>query len=272
MMKGTCSVQANFDYADEADCARKFEVAQALSPLNTAIFANSPVAEGKDTGFVSYRGFVWTRTDPSRTGFPETVRAGYSHDRWVDYLLDTPMMFVKPRGAWISANGRTFREWMAEGIDGVFPGLHDWALHQTSVFPEVRVKKTIEIRGADAVDVALAVGFCALWTGVLYGPGALSAALGLARAFVATDEPHEARHLESARNGMGGTMSGRPTAEWARQLGMIARLGLLEIGEDARLLDPVLELLESGRSPGVAVKEAFEADPSPANVLGVLRY
>lgn len=272
MMKGTCSVQANFDYADEADCARKFEVAQALAPLNTAIFANSPVAEGRDTGFVSYRGFVWTRTDPARTGFPPTVRAGYTHERWVDYLLDTPMMFVQPRGEWVSAEGRTFRQWMEQGIDGIFPTLRDWSLHQTSVFPEVRVKKTIEIRGADAVSLPLAVGFCALWKGVLYGPAALDAALALSRRFVATEEPHEARHLASAHDGLEGRMSGRPTAEWARELGGIARAGLVEQGEDPRFLDPVLALLESGRSPGAAVREAFRRDPAPANVLPVLAY
>ena len=276
MMKGTCSVQANFDYADEADCARKFRVALDLSPLNTAIFANSPLAEGKDTGFASYRGHVWTRTDPARTGFPPSVRAGYSHAAWIEYLLDVPMMFYRPAGQWAHANGVTFRRWMEEGIDGTFPTEDDWVLHQTSVFPEVRVKRTIELRGADVVSVDLSVAFAALWTGVLYGPGALEAALSLAAAFTSAGaslgESHEDRHCASAQSGLRATMAGHPAADWARELGEIGRQGLVEIGEDVTLLDPLLERLAAGRSPAEDVREAWARDPSPANVLAALAY
>lgn len=272
MMKGTCCVQANFDYSDEEDCARKFAVALGLGPLNTAIFANSPLAEGRDTGYASYRGHIWTRTDPARTGFPPQVAAGYSHRGWIEYLLDVPMMFYRPGGTWAPAHGVTFRQWMDHGIDGFFPTAKDWALHLTSVFPEVRVKRTLEIRGADAVGLDLAIGFCALWKGLLYSPSALGAALELTARFTAGDEPHEVRHAESARNGLAGTMNGRATAEWGRELGEIARLGLAELGEDQRWLDPVLELLASGRSPAEAVREAWARDPRPENVLRTLAY
>jgi glutamate--cysteine ligase len=272
MMKGTCSVQANFDFADEADCARKFHVAQALGPLNTAMFANSPIAEGKLTGYASYRGYVWTRTDPARTGFPAAVRAGYTHQGWVDYLLDTPMMFYKRNGQWAEAHGVTFRQWMDAGIDGVFPTADDWTLHQTSVFPEVRVKRTIEIRGADAVSVDLAVAFCALWTGLLYGPRALADATALANRLVATTGGHEERYLEGARSGLDARFGAHVAADWARELGAIAAAGLVEIGEDVRLLDPLRARLESGRSPAKDVIEAWERDPSPANILRALAY
>jgi glutamate--cysteine ligase len=272
MMKGTCSVQANFDYADEEDCARKFHVAQALGPLNTAIFANSPVVEGRLTGFASYRGYVWTKTDPARTGFPAAVRAGYTHAGWVNYLLDTPMMFYKHNGQWAHANGVTFRQWMDQGIDGVFPTGDDWALHQTSVFPEVRVKRTIEIRGADAVNVDLAVAFCALWTGVLYGPRALADATDLANRFIATPGTHEERYLAGAKSGLRARFGTVAAVDFARELGVIAAAGLAEIGEDVSLLDPLLARIRSGRSPAEDVIDAWEKDPSPANILKVVAY
>lgn len=272
MMKGTCSVQANFDFADEADCARKFHVCLGLSPLNTAIFANSPIAEGRATGFQSYRGLVWTKTDPARTGFPAAVREGYSHAGWVNYLLDTPMMFYMHHGRWAEARGVTFRRWMDHGIDGVYPTEDDWALHQTSVFPEVRVKRTIEIRGADAVNVELAIGFCALWTGLLYG--ALDEAEALTRRFVATAGTHEERHVAASRDGLDARFpsGARTAADWARELGELARAGLVAIGEDAALLDPLLAVIASGRSPARDVMDAWERDPSPASILPVLAY
>lgn len=272
MMKGTCSVQANYDYADEEDCARKFRVAYTFGPLTTALFANSPLAEGRDTGFLSYRAFVWTRTDPARTGFPAAVRTGYTHDRWVDYLLDTPMMFIKPGGSWQPAHGVTFRQWAEQGIGGVYPTMEDWALHQTSVFPEVRVKRTIEIRGADAVGVDLAIAFCAWWTGLLYGHGALDAALELADRFTAEGDDHAARHLEGARHGLGARFAGRPAGEWADALAAIATQGLREVGEDPALLDPLLARIHARRSPGEDLREAFRRDPSPASVLKVAAY
>jgi glutamate--cysteine ligase len=270
MMKGTCSVQANFDYADEADCARKFKVSADLGPLTTALFANSPVAEGRATGFQSWRGNVWTQTDPARTGFPAAVRAGYSHAAWVDYLLDTPMMFYLRDGAWAHAEGRTFRTWMRDGIDGCFPGPDDWALHQTSVFPEVRVKRTIEIRGADAVSLDKSVGFCALWTGLLYG--ALDDALDLAARFAAQEGTPEAKHLAGAKDGLDTRFSGGTAADWARDAVAVARRGLVAIGEDTALLDPIAEMAASGRSPARDVMDAWERDPSPANILSVLAY
>lgn len=272
MMKGTCCVQANFDFADEADCAAKFHAALDLAPLNVAMFANSPLAEGQETGWMSYRGHVWTRVDPRRTGFPPLVRDHYSHEGWVDYLLDCPMMFYQRAGQWAHAEGRTFRAWMDEGIDGVFPTADDWALHQTSVFPEVRVKRTIEIRSADAVPVELSIAFCALWTGLLYG--ALPEAANFARHFqrAGGELPPEFRFADAARSGLEGSYGGRTYASWATELAQIARKGLLVRGEDASLLDPLDALLAGGRSPGAALLDAFRADPSPRNVLRAAAY
>lgn len=272
MMKGTCCVQANFDYEDEADCAKKFRVAMNLAPLNVALFANSPLAEGKDTGWMSYRGHIWTRVDPRRTGFPANVRERYSHAGWIDYLLDAPMMFYKRDKDWLPSGGRTFRTWMAEGIDGRFPTLDDWGLHQTSVFPEVRVKRTIEIRSADAVPVEESIGFCALWTGILYGE--LDAADTLAGEFArATGLPVEAGFAHAAQAGLAGEHgAGRSLADWSRELLAVARSGLDKIGEDSSLLDPIDAIVASGRSPAMRILDAFNHDPSPANVLAACRY
>lgn len=272
MMKGTCCVQANFDYADEADCAKKFRVAMNLAPLNVALFANSPLAEGKETGWMSYRGHIWTRVDPRRTGFPANVRERYSHAGWIDYLLDAPMMFYKRDQNWLPSGGRTFRTWMAEGIEGRFPTADDWALHQTSVFPEVRVKRTIEIRSADAVPVEESIGFCALWTGILYGE--LDAADRLASEFAqATGLPVEAGFAHAARAGLAGEHgAGRSLTDWSRELLAVARAGLETIGEDSALLDPIDAIVASGRSPAMRILDAFHHDPSPANVLVACRY
>ena len=272
MMKGTTSVQANFDYADEADCAKKFKVSLALGPLNTAMFANSPVAEGKLTGWRSYRSHVWTQTDPARTGFPAAVREGYTHERWLDYLLDTPMMFMKLGGAWTPANGLTFRSWLGDGHlhEGVlrFPDMADWELHQTSVFPEVRVKRTIEIRGADLVSVELSTAFCALWFGLLYG--ALDDALGWVDAHVRGD-PAEAHHL-AGRDGLSGALWGRSSAELAREVVAIARVGLSRLGEDTDLLTPLVDQVTSGESPADRLIRAWEADPRPNAFLPACAY
>ncbi len=269
MMKGTCSVQVNFDYADEADCAAKFYVAASLAPLSVAMFANSPIAEGKDTGYASYRAHIWTQTDAARTGYPESIQGGYRHDAWVDYLLDRPMMFYMRHGAWAPAGGVTFARWAREGIDGVFPTLADWELHQTSVFTEVRVKRTIELRSADSVSAELGIAFCALWTGVLYG--ALDACRALADEMVSAESRGE-QHLAAARSGLQATFVGRPAADWARELVEIGARGLEAIGEDVSLLAPLQALVAAGHAPSVAVREAFQRDPSPRNLLPLIAW
>jgi len=272
MMKGTCSVQANWDFLDEADCAKKVQLTSGLASLTTAIFANSPLYKGQPTGFKSYRGHIWTRTDPDRTGFPPGLRSDYSHARWVDYLLDVPMMFYIRDGRFTPAQGRSFRTFMEEGIDGHYPGPSDWSLHQTSVFPEVRIKHTIEVRGADCVDHRRAMGFCALFTGLLYCDAALDEALQL----VAELERHgtrESRFEAACRGGLEGDIGGRPIAGWAQDLGDIARRGLSRCRpDDAPLLDTLLQGIEDGRSPADDLLEAWARDPSPEALVRAVAY
>ena len=272
MMKGTAAVQANFDYRDEADCADKVRLCAGVAPLTTAIFSNSPLLEGKPTGFMSYRGHVWTRTDPARTGFPPGLRDDYSHERWIDYLLTVPMMFYKKGKDWVHAEGRTFATFMNDGIDGQYATLADWELHQTSVFPEVRIKHTIEVRGADCVSVELAGAFCALFTGLLYDRGALDEGLALA-AELSREGSRDGRFDAACRGGLSGAVGARTLGDWAIELGDIARRGLARRQpHDLHLIEPLLARLADRRSPAVDQLDAYAKDPSNTSILNACAY
>jgi glutamate--cysteine ligase len=244
MMKGTCATQASFDFSDEADCARKVRLATALAPLVTALFANSPLTRGRPNGWASFRGHIWTKTDPARTGMPDAA-ARFSYERWIDYLLDVPMMFTKVNGTWRPANGRTFRDWMATGE----PGVAEWDLHLTSVFPEVRVKHQIEVRMADCVPLDLANAFFALFTGIFYCKRASDGARAVAEQFIRFGT-REARFDEACRHGLKGTVGGRSLTSWAEDLVTVARDGLSRCSpDDVPLTDPLVRLVERGESP-----------------------
>ena len=251
MMKGTSSFQANFDYENEADCGVKMRVLSGLGPMTTALFANSPIWAGKPSGYLSTRGLAWTRTDPARTGFPPALVGSWSHEKWVDYLLSVPMMFIQIQGQWHDAKGKTFGDWIANGIDGVYPNWSDWELHETSVFPEVRVKRVIEVRGADAVPLPLALAGITLWTGFLYDAVALAEADALVKDLgQATPE----RFLAACKLGLQAQVGGRLLAEWAQDLVDISARGLSRSRPKERgMLDPVEALVAHGHSPGEAV-------------------
>jgi glutamate--cysteine ligase len=272
MMKGTSSFQANFDFADEADCAKKVSALSRLGPLTTAMFANSPFYEGSLSDYTSFRGHIWTRTDPARTGFPEALREDYTHERWVDNLLDVPMMFYLKEGRWAEARGRTFREYMEKGLDGHFPRTMDWELHLTSVFPEVRVKRTIEVRGADACPLPIAIGGIALWTGLIYDDVALDEANTLA-AELSRSGTLQSRFETACRHGLSGEVGGRTLAAWARDLTEIGARGLSRARPDERhLLAPVEALVAGGESLGQRLRRAAEGGLSGRDLLLSARY
>lgn len=272
MMKGTSSVQCNYDFADEADCAQKVRVLSGLAPLTTALFANSPLYRNKPTGFKSYRGHIWTRTDPARTGFPPGLRADFCFERWVDYLLDVPMMFYKRGSAWVPAHGATFRTYMERGMDGHFPSMEDWDLHQTSVFPEVRIKRTLEVRGADCVGHEMALAFCALFAGLLYCRRSLDEAQALVEE-IEQNGTHQERFEEACRHALDGTIGKRRVAEWASDLGDIAERGLHNcLPGDVPMLSVLLDRIDAGRSPAQDLLDAWERDPSPEAVIRAVTY
>ncbi len=180
MMKRTCTIQANLDFESEADMVKKFRVSLALQPVATALFANSPFTEGKANGFVSYRSHIWTDTDPDRCGIlPFVFESGMGFERYVDYMLDVPMYFVMRNDVYLDASGLSFRDFMAGKLSilpGEKPTIKDWEDHLTTAFPEVRLKKFLEMRGADGGPWRRICALPALWVGLLYDEAQLNQA------------------------------------------------------------------------------------------------
>lgn len=255
MMKATASTQVTFDYADEADAGQKFAVALTLSPIINAAFANAPLYAGKATGLASFRGEIWHGMDPDRSGFLVDLLEGeVNFERWANFVLDVPLLFVDADGILLPPPGITFRDWMERGLDGRYPTLDDWEIHISTVFTEVRLKRYLEIRGADATTTPLAIAVPAVWKGLLYDSQALAAATELARAFPAS----EVCPLSQAvtRKGLRAEYRGRTVAGWCAEAVTIAADGLKRIAlasgrlDESGFLDPIREVLATGRSPG----------------------
>ena len=187
MMTRTCTVQVNLDFASEADMVRKFRTSLALQPIATALFADSPFTEGKPNGYLSYRSHIWTDTDPDRTGMLDFVfEDGFSYERYVDYMLDVPMYFSYRDGIYHDLAGQSFRKFMRgelEAMPGATPTMTDWTDHMTTAFPEVRMKRFLEMRGADGGPWNRLCALPAFWVGLLYDNSALDAAWDLVKDF-----------------------------------------------------------------------------------------
>jgi len=196
MMTRTCTVQVNLDFSSEADMVKKFRVALALQPVATALFADSPFTDGRPNGYLSYRSQIWTDTDPDRTGMLDFVfEDGFGFERYADYLLDVPMYFVYRDGRYLDASGQSFRDFLdgrLPALPGERPTLRDWSDHVTTAFPEVRLKKYLEMRGADGGPWNRICALPALWTGLLYDDAALDAAWDLVKDFT-LEERHALR-------------------------------------------------------------------------------
>ena len=180
MMLRTCTVQVNLDFASEADMVKKFRVGLALQPVATALFANSPFVEGAPSEYFSYRSHIWEDTDPDRCGIlPFVFEEGMGFERYVDHVLDVPMYFVYRDGRYIDASGQSFRDFLdgcLPALPGEIPTMSDWADHLTTLFPEVRLKRFIEMRGADGGPWRRLCALPALWVGLLYDGAALDSA------------------------------------------------------------------------------------------------
>ena len=262
MMLRTCTVQANLDFESEADMALKFRVSLALQPLATALFANSPFADGKPTGWLSTRARVWTDTDPDRTGLLAFVfEDGFGFERYAQYALDVPMYFVKRGGRYVDLSGRSFRAFMAGDLPelpGERPTLADWEDHLTTIFPEVRLKTYLEMRGADMGSQAHLNALPALWAGLLYDPAALAAAWDLAKAWTRADR--EALRLDAARVGLKAEVAGRSLQAIAKDALALARQGLRAMGEPDHHLDVLTECAETGRTQADVWLERFHGE------------
>jgi glutamate--cysteine ligase len=255
MMFRTCTVQVNLDFADEADMVRKFRVGLALQPVATALFANSPFREGRPSGFLSYRSQVWTDVDNARAGMLAWVfEDGMSFERYVDYALDVPMYFVYRDGKYIDVAGKSFRDFLARKIsevEDVEPTMADWADHLTTIFPEVRLKKFLEMRGADGGSWRRICGLPALWTGIYYDQTALNAAWDLVKDWTA----EERQAMRSAVPVLGFRTPHRKTdvGALAKQMLAISSAGLMRrAAEDSAgmtedgFLNPLRELVDRG--------------------------
>jgi glutamate--cysteine ligase len=280
MMHLTATVQANLDYASEDDMVAKMRTAMGVSPLVSALFANSSLYLGKPSGFVSRRVHIWRHVDPDRCGMlPFVFEPGFGYERYVEWALDVPMFFVLRGDRYLPANGMSFRRFLAVGHELGPATLQDWNLHLTTLFPEVRLKQFLEVRGADAVPAELTCALPALWKGLLYDDGAREAAWELVADWHFAER--EAALEAVARRGLAAEVAGRPVLPLARELIAIAREGLARIGDGAGgesdergFLDPLQAVAERGRSPGEEVLLRWEGEweRSPARLIDYARY
>ena len=266
MMFRTCTVQANLDFGSEADMVKKFRVSLALQPVATALFANSPFVEGKPTGWLSSRARVWTDTDPDRTGMLDFVfEDGFGFERYARYALDVPMYFVKRKGLYIDASGKSFRDFIDGRLD-VVPGeratLKDWSDHLTTIFPEVRLKTYLEMRGADCGPQTSICALLALWGGVFYDDAALEAAWDLCKHW--TTDQRRALRVDAARIGLKAEIAGRSLKDVAADMVAIAKQGLKARAEyagdmldETTFLKPLEEIADSGLTPADRLLELY---------------
>jgi glutamate--cysteine ligase len=266
MMLMTATGQVSLDWADEADCVRKTVLAARLSPVLVALYANSPLAEGRPTGYLSYRSHIWTDVDPARCGFlPAMFDNSFSYRAYVDWALEAPLLFLRRRGQYLRPE-LTFGQLLEQGFEGQPASRGDWVDHLSTLFPEVRLKKVLEVRSADSVDPALTGALAALWRGLLYDPTALSDAARLLPPLGYED------HLElmetARRDGLQGSLHGVSLGPAAKELVAVAREGLLRLDPgDAPLLEPLEAVARSGRAPAQDVLEAWAQDQNPARLL-----
>ena len=259
MMYRTCTVQVNLDFASEADMVKKFRTSLALQPVATALFANSPFFEGKVNGWQSWRARIWQDTDPARTGMlPFVFEDGMGFERYVDYALDVPMYFVYRDGKYVDALGMSFRDFLdgrLPALPGERPTLSDWADHLTTIFPEVRLKKFLEMRGADGGPWRRICALSAIWVGLLYDQGALDAAWELCKGWTA-EERERLRH-DAGKLGLRAEVAGRGLREVAREVLAIAEAGLKArarpgaggmIADETHFLNALHEIVATGQT------------------------
>jgi glutamate--cysteine ligase len=267
MMFRTCTIQVNLDFADEADMVRKFRVSLALQPVATAIFACSPFAEGRPNGFLSLRSEVWRDTDRARTGMlPFVFEDGMGFERYADYALDVPMYFVYRDGRYVDTAGASFRDFMAgrlPQLPGERPTFDDWSDHLTTLFPEVRMKRFLEMRGADGGRWRRICAVPAFWAGLLYDPAALDAAWDLVRGWSA--EERQVLRDAVPRTGLMTPFRGGSVLGVARSALAISRAGLArrarrdaEGRDETRYLEPVEAILREGLSPAQEMLARYE--------------
>jgi glutamate--cysteine ligase len=266
MMLRTCTIQTNLDFGSEADMVKKFRVSLALQPVATALFANSPFTEGRPNGFLSYRSHIWTDTDPDRTGvLPFVFEPGMGFERYVEHVLDVPMYFVYRDGRYIDASGQSFRDFLKgelPALPGELPTMTDWNDHLTTLFPEVRLKRFLEMRGADGGPWRSLCALPALWVGVLYSQASLDAAADLIRDW--TLEEHQALRDQVPKLALQTPFRGGTVQDLARHMLELSSEGLKARAEEdwaaqdeRQFLTALRRVVETGNSPADDKLAAF---------------
>ncbi|WP_299407595.1 glutamate--cysteine ligase [uncultured Roseobacter sp.] len=271
MMRRTCTVQVNLDFASEADMVKKMRVALALQPIATALFANSPFFEGKVNGHKSWRSRVWRDLDAARTGtLPFVFEDGMGFEAWVQYALDVPMYFVYRDGKYIDALGMSFRDFLKgqlPALPGEIPTLSDWADHLTTAFPEARTKKYIEMRGADGGPWRRLCALPAFWVGMMYDETALDAAWDIAKSWDA--ETREGLRVAASVDGLQAEVNGIKMHDIAREAVAISHAGLKArarpgaggmVPDETHFLNALHESIETGKAPADELLDHYHGD------------
>lgn len=271
MMRRTCTVQVNLDFASEADMVQKMRVAIALQPVATALFANSPFFDGKPNGHKSWRSRIWRDLDDARTGMiPFVFDEDFGFERWVEYALDVPMYFVYRDGKYINALGQSFRDFLKgqlPALPGETPTMSDWADHLTTAFPEARVKKYIEMRGADGGPWRRLCALPAFWVGLTYDQTALDAAWDLVKGWDA--ETREALRIAASVDGLQAQVGDINMHELAREVLNIAEAGLKAralpgagglVPDETHFLNALKDSIESGKTPADELLEQYHGE------------
>ncbi|MBW7920551.1 MAG: glutamate--cysteine ligase [Rubellimicrobium sp.] len=268
MMYRTATVQVNLDFGSESDMVQKLRVALALQPVATALFAASPFFEGRLNGHKSWRARIWRSLDDARTGMlPFVFEDGFGFERYADWVLGVPMYFVYRDGQYIDARGQSFRDFLAgrlPALPGERPTLSDWADHLTTVFPEARLKRFIEMRGADAGPAAMMKALPAFWVGLLYDADAQDAAWDLVKGL--DGDTREALRVAASVSGLAGAAGGHRLIDLAREAVKIAGAGLRArglddgAGDESRYLAPLQDGLARGECPADRMIAAYEGD------------
>jgi glutamate--cysteine ligase len=269
MMYRTCTVQANLDFASEADMVKKLRVSLALQPVATALFANSPFTEGKPNGLLSMRSEIWRDTDNNRAGMmPFAFQHGMGFERYVDYALDVPMYFVKRGDTYIDVAGKSFRDFFAGRLDalpGERPCISDWANHLSTIFPEVRLKRYLEMRGADCGPWRRLPSFSAYWVGLLYDDDVLNACWDMVKDWTA--EQRQKLRDEVPVHGFRAEIGSRNVFTLAQETLRLAARGLQQRGQldrngrdETRYLRPLEESIARGITPAEELLEKYFND------------
>ncbi|CAD7699360.1 unnamed protein product [Ostreobium quekettii] len=249
MMFRSCTIQVNLDFESEKDMVEKFRIGLCLQPIATALFANSPFKERKPNGYLSWRSKIWTDTDAARCGnLPFVFDEGFGFERYVEHALDVPMYFVYRNGTYVDCLGMSFRDFM-EGklpsLPGVYPTMDDFESHLSTLFPEVRLKKFLEMRGADGGPWKMICALPALWVGLLYDEEAQRQAADLVADWSRDDRDYLLE--EVAKTGLRTPFRGRTVLDLSRDVVEIAKGGLLRRGfDEASFLGELENVLDSG--------------------------